>query len=68
MPSIASEFLAIDRKQRARTPSMEVSTRPVEDRLCDFNDVVIPLTPEEANQPHVSKPARLTMTSHLPCG
>ncbi len=48
MPSIASEFLAIDRKQRARTPSMEVSTRSVDDRLCDFNDVVIPLTPEEA--------------------
>lgn len=48
MPAIASEFLAIDRKQRAKTPSMELSTRPVQDRLCDFNDVVIPLTPEQA--------------------
>jgi glutamate synthase (NADPH/NADH) small chain len=48
MPAIASEFLAIDRKERARTPSIEVATRPVTDRLCDFNDVVIPLTAEEA--------------------
>ena len=29
MPVIASEYLAIDRKERARTPSQEVTTRPV---------------------------------------
>jgi glutamate synthase (NADPH/NADH) small chain len=48
MPVIASEFLAIDRKERARTPSIKVATRPVTARLCDFNDVVIPLSAEEA--------------------
>jgi glutamate synthase (NADPH/NADH) small chain len=48
MPAIASEFLVIDRKERARTPSMELKTRSVKDRLYDFEDVVIPLSPEEA--------------------
>lgn len=48
MPAIASEYLAIDRKARARTPSLEVATRPVDERICDFNDVVIPMTPEQA--------------------
>lgn len=48
MPAIASEYLAIDRKERARTPSLEVSTRSVSERLCDFDDVVIPMTPEQA--------------------
>jgi glutamate synthase (NADPH/NADH) small chain len=48
MPAIASEYLAIDRKERARTPSLEVSTRTVTERICDFDDVVIPMTPEQA--------------------
>ncbi|MFL7890821.1 MAG: hypothetical protein AB8I56_02050 [Anaerolineales bacterium] len=48
MLAIASEFLAIDRKERARTPSINVATRPATDRLCDFNEVVIPLTADEA--------------------
>jgi glutamate synthase (NADPH/NADH) small chain len=48
MPAIASEYLEIDRKERARTPSLEVSTRSVEERICDFNDVVIPMTAEQA--------------------
>jgi glutamate synthase (NADPH) small chain len=48
MPIIASEYLAIDRKTRARTPSLEVATRPVPERVCDFNDVVIPMTAEQA--------------------
>jgi glutamate synthase (NADPH/NADH) small chain len=48
MPAIASEFLAIDRKTRARIPSLDVATRPVSDRLCDFNDVVIPMDAEQA--------------------
>ena len=45
---IPREFLAIDRKARARAPSLDVSTRSAEERIHDFNDVVIPLTPEEA--------------------
>jgi glutamate synthase (NADPH/NADH) small chain len=48
MPAIASEYLAIDRKGRARTPSQEVATRPVDERVCDFDDVVIPMTAEQA--------------------
>jgi glutamate synthase (NADPH/NADH) small chain len=48
MPAIASEFLAIDRKARARIPSNDVATRPVAERVCDFNDVVIPMTAEQA--------------------
>ncbi|HLE50907.1 MAG TPA: NAD(P)-dependent oxidoreductase [Anaerolineales bacterium] len=48
MPAIASEFLAIDRKARARIPSLDVATRPVSDRVCDFDDVVIPMDAEQA--------------------
>ena len=42
------DALAIDRKERARTNSRGTSTRPPEERICDFEDVVIPLTPEQA--------------------
>ena len=42
------DSLAIDRKQRARTNSRGTTTRPPEERICDFEDVVIPLTPEQA--------------------
>jgi glutamate synthase (NADPH/NADH) small chain len=48
MRSISGEFLAIDRKARAKTPSQGVSTRPAEERVADFADVVIPLDPESA--------------------
>jgi glutamate synthase (NADPH) small chain len=48
MPYIQSEFLAIDRKARARVPSLELSTRPVSDRICDFDDVVLPMNAEQA--------------------
>jgi glutamate synthase (NADPH) small chain len=48
MRSIPGDFLAIDRKERARTPSMEIHTRPVEERIRDFEDVVIPLDAEQA--------------------
>jgi glutamate synthase (NADPH/NADH) small chain len=46
--SIPGDFLEIDRKERARTPSKELHTRPVEERIRDFNDVVIPLDAEQA--------------------
>jgi len=42
------DALAIDRKQRARMNSRGTITRPPEERICDFEDVVIPLTPEQA--------------------
>lgn len=48
MQTISSDFLAIDRKARARTPSMEVTTRSVAERICDFDDVIVPMTPEQA--------------------
>lgn len=48
MPHIHSEFLAIDRKARARIPSLDLSTRPVSERICDFADVVIPMDAEQA--------------------
>ncbi len=48
MPTIPSEFLAIDRKARARMPSLEIATRPIPERICDFNDITIPMTPEQA--------------------
>ena len=46
--SIPGDFLEIDRKERARTPSKEMHTRPVEERIRDFEDVVIPLDAEQA--------------------
>ena len=48
MPAIPGEFLAIDRKARARVPSLEVATRPISERVCDFHDVVIPMDAEQA--------------------
>jgi CO dehydrogenase/acetyl-CoA synthase alpha subunit len=48
MQSIPSEFLAIDRKARAKIPTLDVETRSVEERICDFEDVVIPMTDEQA--------------------
>lgn len=48
MQSIKGEFLAIDRKARARSPSMDIATRSVAERICDFNDVIIPMDAEQA--------------------
>jgi len=48
MRTIPGEFLSIDRKSRARTPSLEIDNRSVEERVCDFDDVVIPMDPEQA--------------------
>jgi len=48
MQAIPSEFLAIDRKARARIPFVDVDLRPPAERLGDFDDVVIPLDPERA--------------------
>lgn len=48
MQSIPSENLAIDRKARAKLPTLDVETRPVKERLNDFDDVCIPFTPEQA--------------------
>jgi len=43
---IPSEFLAIDRKSRARTVCSGITIRSPEERIGDFDDVVIPLETE----------------------
>jgi len=48
MQAISSDFLAIDRKARMRLPFQDLDHRPPEERICDFDDVVIPLDPERA--------------------
>ena len=45
--AIPREALTLDRRSRHYVPSMEVATRPAEERVCDFDDVVIPLTPDQ---------------------
>ncbi|HZD56916.1 MAG TPA: hypothetical protein VE136_09355, partial [Anaerolineales bacterium] len=48
MRTVPGEFLAIDRKTRARMPSFEVTTRPAAERIGDFEDVVVPMELELA--------------------
>jgi len=48
MRTIPGEFLSIDRNSRARTSSLEIDTRAVKERVCDFDDVVIRMEPEQA--------------------
>lgn len=48
MPKIESQFLDIDRKARAREPSTELDARAPAKRITDFNEICIPLTPEQA--------------------
>ena len=48
MQAVPSEFLAIDRKERANRPFFDLDLRPAEVRTCDFDDVVIEFDPERA--------------------
>jgi glutamate synthase (NADPH/NADH) small chain len=48
MQAVPSEFLAIDRKERANRPFFDIDLRPAEERKCDFGDVVIEFDPERA--------------------
>jgi glutamate synthase (NADPH/NADH) small chain len=48
MQTISSDFLAIDRKTRAYMPFFDVDIRDPQERVCDFDDVVIPLDAERA--------------------
>ena len=48
MQAVPSEFLAIDRKERANRPFADLDLRPAEERTCDFNAVVIEFDPERA--------------------
>jgi glutamate synthase (NADPH/NADH) small chain len=48
MQAVQSEFLAIDRKSRARIPFTDIDHRDPQERICDFEDVVIALDAERA--------------------
>jgi glutamate synthase (NADPH/NADH) small chain len=48
MRNIPGEFLAIDRKSRTKAVPQNQGLRPVAERVCDFDDVAIPLDPETA--------------------
>jgi glutamate synthase (NADPH) small chain len=48
MQVIPSEFLAIDRKERANRPYRDLNLRAPEERIRDFEDVVISFDPERA--------------------
>ncbi len=41
MQAVPSEFLDIDRKERANMPFFDLTLRPPQERTCDFDDVVI---------------------------
>ncbi|MEW6568732.1 MAG: NAD(P)-dependent oxidoreductase [Chloroflexota bacterium] len=46
----SSDDQAIDRKQRMKIPYVEVAVRPAEERLRDFEETCLPLTPEQAQR------------------
>jgi glutamate synthase (NADPH) small chain len=46
--AIPSDFLAIDRRARMRVPFLDIDHRPAQERVCDFNDVVIAMDNERA--------------------
>lgn len=48
MQTIPSEFLDIDRKERVNKPFFDLNLRAPEERIRDFDDVVIEFTPEQA--------------------
>ncbi len=48
MQAVPSEFLEIDRKERANRPFFDLDLRPPEERTCDFGSVVIEFDPERA--------------------
>ncbi|MBI5354413.1 MAG: NAD(P)-dependent oxidoreductase [Chloroflexi bacterium] len=48
MQAVPSEFLAIDRKQRANSQFFDLDLRTPEARTCDFGAVVIEFEPERA--------------------
>lgn len=48
MQAIPGDLLSIDRKGRAKTPSFEVALRAASERVCDFDEVQLPFTPEQA--------------------
>ncbi len=50
MAANPEEDLVVDRKQRMKLPPVSLRARPVEERLRDFDETYLALTPEEAVQ------------------
>ncbi len=50
MQKVPSETLPIDRKERLTIPYLDLPLRDPKERICDFDDIHIPLTPEEAQR------------------
>ncbi len=48
MQFVPGETLIIDRKARMQLPAQELAYRPAQERVCDFGEVVIHLTAEQA--------------------
>jgi glutamate synthase (NADPH/NADH) small chain len=48
LQAVPSEFLAIDRRERVRMPFHDLNLRSPEERVCDFDEVVISFDPERA--------------------
>lgn len=48
MQAVPSEYLAINRKERVNRPFFDLDLRPPQQRICDFDDVVIDFSPERA--------------------
>ena len=70
MDTILSGELKIDRKARVRIPFQEVDIRDPKLRVCDFDDVVIPLDAERAMEEaarciHCPEPAPCTIACPL---
>ncbi len=50
MQATPSEEIKIDRKERMKIPFIDIQKRPAEERICDFDPVYLPLTPEIAQK------------------
>jgi len=48
MQAVPSEYLEIDRKERANSPFFDLDLRPPDVRTCDFDDVIIEFDPDRA--------------------
>lgn len=48
MQAIQSDTLEIDRKARLRVPYIDLDLRPADERICDFEDVVISIREDRA--------------------
>jgi glutamate synthase (NADPH/NADH) small chain len=48
MQSVSGESIKLDRKARMKLPPQELAYRPAQERVCDFDEVVIHLDAEQA--------------------